>query len=320
MNTRFLRWALWAVRPLAVLALLGWGTGADSQILERLKSATPQTTQVKAQRLTLEQEQDLGREMAAKLIAYFHLYSSEALTRYVNLVGLTVAAQSDRQDVKYHFAVLDTDEINEFSAPGGYIFITRGTLALCEDESELAGVLAHEVGHVAAKHVVHGVERTMTMLPALEASQVTVPGAAQQGVFVQQVAKNIMTRLPGYVELPEQGPDYFQQLSRNILVKSLGHGLVPDDEYDADKRGATFAHAAGYRADGLEHLLLRVDKTIQEGGNSLWVPTQPPVRARIDRLQKFISEQHWEDTDRPRLPERLAQEKAALPKVRAPQP
>jgi len=69
--------------------------------------------------MTAQQEQELGREIAAKVIAYFHLYSDSELTRYVNLVGAIVTAQSEHGDLEYHFAVLDSDAVLTLSAPGG---------------------------------------------------------------------------------------------------------------------------------------------------------------------------------------------------------
>ena len=84
-----------------------------------------------AKPMSVEEEKDVGREVAAKVVGFSHLYKNDELRRYVNLVGATVAAQSERREIQYHFAVLDTDDINAFSAPGGYVFITRGAVALC---------------------------------------------------------------------------------------------------------------------------------------------------------------------------------------------
>ena len=285
-------WSHWAAGLLAVVALLGWSSSAEAQWLNKLKSVTDKAQKVKeASTVSVQQEQDLGREVAAKVIAYYHVFPSEPLTRYVNLVGATVAAQAERQDIKYHFAVLDTDDINAFSAPGGYVFITRGAVALCEDESELAGVLAHEVGHVAAKHVVHIIERDK----AAQAGADMAPGSS------------------GYVK-------YLEQISKNILVTLLDKGLPAGTEYDADGRGTKYAHAAGYPADGLERFLVKLGQATDQGATSRWSSTHPPVKDRNDRLQKQIAANNWQDTDRPRLAERLAMAKVALPKAASPKP
>ena len=101
----------------------------------------------------------IGRGVASTLAGYYTLDRNEKLTEYVNLVGLTVASSQPRSDIYYRFGVLDTDQVNAFATPGGYIFVTRGALALMQDEAELAGVLAHEVGHVNEKHVVKEIQK-----------------------------------------------------------------------------------------------------------------------------------------------------------------
>jgi predicted Zn-dependent protease len=281
---------LWTAALAAVLALLVSGSDATAQWRDKLKSVTDKGKKVQeaTKPMTVEQEQGIGREVAAKAIGFFHLYSNSAVTKYVNMVGATVAAQSERQDIQYHFAVLDSDNINAISAPGGYVFITRGALALCGDESELAGVLAHEVGHIAGKHVVHILERDKMMRAGMDEASAYVPGS-----------------------------DYLQKVSKNILVKLFDQGLAPDDEFDADARGVKYAHAAGYPADGLERFLTKLDQATNQGANSFWVRTHPPVNQRNPRIQKLIAGQHWEDTDRPRLAERFAVAKASLPKPKA---
>lgn len=232
--------------------------------------------------LTVDQEKGVGREVAAKLIGYYHLYNNPGLTHYVNLVGATVAAQSTRQDIQYHFAILDSNDINAFSAPGGYIFVTRGALALCEDESELAGVLAHEVAHVTDKHVVQVIEN----------DKKTRTG--------KEVASDYA-----------QGSPLLDRLA-NTGIKALTQGLAPKDEYQADHDGVEFAHSAGYPADGLERFLTRLDKATNQGANSFWTRTHPPVADRNAKIQQLITSNNWQDSDRPKLAERFVQETAAL--------
>jgi predicted Zn-dependent protease len=258
---------------------------ARAQIWNRIQKHLGQAQEAKETLapMTIAQEQDVGREVAAKLIAYFHLYRNDALTRSVNAVGNTVAAQSDRHDITYHFAVLDSSELNAFSAPGGYIFITRGALALCDDESELAGVLAHEVGHVTAKHVLHIVERDKILRKGMDEASAYTPGSA-----------------------------YLQKMSSAILVKIIDQGLAPADEFDADRLGVTYAYKAGYPADGLERFLTKLNQATNQGANSFWTRTHPPVADRNSRIQQLIASEHWEDAGRPRDAERYEQMVAVL--------
>jgi predicted Zn-dependent protease len=279
-------WAVSFGTLLALVTVCPQGHAQFGKWADRIKKHTEKVQQA-AKPMTVEQEKDVGREVAAKVVGFYGLYPNEELTRYVNLVGETVAAQSERQDIQYHFAVLDTDDINAFSAPGGYVFVTRGAVALCEDESELAGVLAHEVGHVAGKHVLHILERDKMMQAGMNEASAYVPGS-----------------------------DYLQKVSKNILVKLLDQGLAPGDEFDADARGVKYAHAAGYPADGLERFLIKLDQVTNQGANSFWTRTHPPVNDRNTRIQQEITSQHWEDTDRPRLADRFAAATAMLPRFK----
>jgi predicted Zn-dependent protease len=284
-RTEAFRTGLWAAQILSVLALLGPAPEARAQFGDFLKKAAQkaQTVQKALQPMTVEEEREVGREVAAKVVAFFHLYKNEPLTRYVNMVGATVAAQAERQDITYHFAILDSDDINAFSAPGGYIFITRGAVALCEDESELAGVLAHEVGHVAGKHVLKIVERDKAMRAGVDEARAHMPGSA-----------------------------YLHKMSKGILIKLIDQGLAPSDEFDADQRGIKYAHAAGYPADGLARFLTKLDQATEQGGKSFWTRTHPPVKDRNVRIQQTITAQHWEDADRPKLADRFAAETQVL--------
>ena len=284
-RTTAFRIGLWATQMVAVLALLGPAPEAQAQFGDFLKKAAEKAQKVQkaVQPMTVEEEREVGREVSAKVVAFFHLYKDEALTRYVNMVGATVAAQAERQDITYHFAVLDSDDINAFSAPGGYIFITRGAVVLCEDESELAGVLAHEVGHVAGKHVLKIVERDKALRAGMEEAKDRMPGSA-----------------------------YLHKMSKGILIKLIDQGLAPSDEYDADQRGVKYSHAAGYPADGLARFLTKLDQATEQGGKSFWTRTHPPVKDRNARIQQTITAQHWEDADRPKLADRFAAETKTL--------
>lgn len=262
----------------AALGLV-WGVpGAKAQIWQKIQQHAQKAQEVekKLRPMTAEEEKEVGREVAVKVIAFYHLYKNAGLTRYVTLVGSTVAAQAERKEISYHFAILDSNDINAFSAPGGYVFVTRGAVALCGDESELAGVLAHEVGHVDGKHVAHIIERDKALRVGMDEAQAHTPGGA-----------------------------YLQKMSAAVLTKVIDQGLAPGDEYDADARGVRYAHASGYPADGLERFLVKLDNATNQGAKSFWTRTHPPVKDRNDRIQAQITSQHWEDQGRPKLADRF---------------
>jgi predicted Zn-dependent protease len=289
MKTQKSSWKEFGIPDVLALAasLITTGTArAQFGGLKNIKDKA-QKAQEALKPMSVEEEKQVGREVAAKLIATFGLVPDDALIDYVNLVGGTVATQSERQEVPYRFAVLNSDTVNAFSAPGGYIFITRGALLLCEDEAELAGVLGHEVGHVAGRHVLKIFERDKAMRAGMDEAGSRMPGSK-----------------------------YLEDFSKKILIKVIDQGLVEGDEYDADQRGVKYAHAAGYPADGLSRFLAKLDEaTTSKGKTSFWTKTHPPIAKRNERLGSNISSQSWQDADKPKLADRYTTETGV---VRAP--
>ena len=112
--------------------------------------------------LSEEGEAELGREQHPKVLAEFGgAYDDPDLNRYVTSVGNFLAQTSERPDLDYTFTILDTPVVNAFALPGGYVYITRGLLALAENEAEVAGVLGHEIGHITARHTAERYGQTM---------------------------------------------------------------------------------------------------------------------------------------------------------------
>ena len=101
-----------------------------------------------ASNVSLEQEIQFGENMSAILLGTRGLNTNKALNQYVNHVGMWLASNTNRTDLPWHFGVIDSDAINAFAAPGGYIFITSGMVNTMNSEAELAAVLAHEIIHV----------------------------------------------------------------------------------------------------------------------------------------------------------------------------
>ena len=106
-----------------------------------------------------EQEIELGREAAAMMEEDLQLLQDEEVSGYVTRLGNELASRSGRADLAYTFQVVDTAEINAFALPGGFIYVHRGLIEAAENESELAGVLGHEIGDVVARHGVDQMRR-----------------------------------------------------------------------------------------------------------------------------------------------------------------
>ena len=240
-----------------LLLLIVLPTVAKAQgIGDRLRRAAQGVGRVAQTLLPIStpKEIEIGRNIAATIAGRYPVSTDTALTRYVNLVGLAVASEYPRDDIVYRFAVLETPDVNAFAAPGGYIFVTRGALQLMETESELAGVLGHEVAHVNRRHVIESIRKSDTMRAVRD--QVNISG----GVLDQVVGTGA-----------------------NVLFT----GLSRDDELEADSLGFEYAAAAGYDPAGLVTFVGRLQSHANEGPVADLMATHPRPQDRVDRLRRI---------------------------------
>lgn len=138
----------WALLVSAVAMAVGAGCAVNPV------SGVPELTLISA-----EQEKQIGSEEAKKVEQQMGLLDDSQFVPYLNQLGQRLAEQSPRKDVAYQFHLADMPEPNAFALPGGYVYVTRGLLALTNSEDELAGVVGHEIGHVAARHSVQKISR-----------------------------------------------------------------------------------------------------------------------------------------------------------------
>ncbi len=138
-----------------------------------------------------QQELDIGRKMAPEIAREYGSYESEPLQQYVNSVGQLIAESSDRPDLVYRFTVLNSPIVNAFALPGGYIFITRGLLSHMNSEAELAGVLAHETGHVTARHSVRQYTKAVSYQVGTSIASIFMPDVANFSNFMDLVFTTI---------------------------------------------------------------------------------------------------------------------------------
>ena len=200
---------------------------------------------------------ELGGQISAKLRDRFGVVQDRAVTKYVTLVGLTVARNSDEPGVPWQFIVLDTDGINAYAAPGGFVHITRGALGFLQSEAELAGVLGHEIGHVIEDHTVAAIRKG-------KAVQLTANATRSQ--VLQAVANK------GY---------------EMIFENAFDRG----DEIEADKVGVQASGKAGYKATSLTDFLNRLGERNKGNPdrNGLFA-SHPDIKARTDRIAKVASD------------------------------
>ncbi|MCC2636866.1 MAG: peptidase Ste24p [Moraxellaceae bacterium] len=198
-------------------------------------------------------EEKLGREVAGRLLGAAALVQDDALQKYVNKVGRYVAAQSDRPDLNWTFGVIESPSVNAFAAPGGYVFVTRGLYALLQNEAELAGVLAHEIGHVNARHHVRLMQKQRVV-------------SMGQEFLTQKAGKEDVKKLVGN--------------GAEILARSLDKA----SEFEADRLGVYYATRAGYDSYGLPAVLDRLQASGGSDRFTLLYKTHPLPSARLSAL------------------------------------
>ena len=208
-----------------------------------------------------EEECEIGRSMAANVAGKYGIVRDEQLTRYVSLVGEAIAAKSDRPDLPYHFAVLDTDIINAFSCPGGYVFVTRGALKAAGSEAELAGVLAHEISHVANRDIIKEIEKQKFFQAPNE------------------VAGTLLHTDPAVLKA-------VTSFGTGLLFK----GLSRSDEYAADRLSLAYTSRAGYSPAAYLVFLekLKNESGAPDAGVNLLFATHPQIDDRIKRVTKEL--------------------------------
>jgi len=207
--------------------------------------------------ISLKEECSIGGSVAIEIVARFGgVWKDEAATRRVNLVGKSLARYCDRPELDFKFGILNSETINAFSAPGGYVFITKGLYELVGDSDyELAGVLGHEITHVTQRHALKIIER----------------GELLSGISDLAAMKN---------EDFAKYSDAVNSITKTLFEK----GFDPKTEYEADRGGRALAALTGYAPGGLRAALVALQHEAAINKNRAIFSTHPPLQKRIDRL------------------------------------
>jgi len=200
------------------------------------------------------EERQIGEDVSTKIRARFGVVQDPAIHKYVTLLGTALAKESERPNLNWTFVVLDTDGVNAFASPGGIVHVTRGALALAKNEAEIAGVLGHEIGHVAHKHTVNAIKKSNAVKMGTD--------AAGRSSFLSS---------------------YANKAYEMILENNFDRG----DELDADKVGVELAAKSGYKAASLGDFLERLDERNKDQAqrNGLFA-SHPETKERIDKVRK----------------------------------
>ena len=187
------------------------------------------------------QELAMGQEADPQIIAQFGLYEDSSLQRFINEKGQAMAKISHRANIPYHFRVVDSEVLNAFAVPGGYVYFTRGIMAHFNNEAQFAGVLGHEIGHITARHTV----------------------AQQRNAILGQLGV-----IAGVIIAPD--------LARFAETASQGLGLLMlkfgrDAERQSDELGVEYSSKIGYDAKEMADFFLTLERK-SSGSESAELP------------------------------------------------
>jgi predicted Zn-dependent protease len=206
-----------------------------------------------------QEELAMGREITGRMLGAAPLVNDPVLQAYVNRVGRWIALQSERPDLPWRFAVIDTASINAFAAPGGYVMLTRGLYDILDNEAQLAGVLAHEIGHIVRRHHVTVLQKSAAL---------------------------------------SAGSQLAQRDNRSALINNMigtgaevfARGLDKSAEYEADAIGIVLAARAGYNPFGLIDVLHKMEaRGTADASLALLFKTHPLPGDRLAHLGELLT-------------------------------
>lgn len=209
------------------------------------------------------QEIAMGQQADPQIIAQFGLYGDSSLQRFINEKGRQMAAISHRPNLEYHFRIVDSEVLNAFAVPGGYVYFTRGIMAHFNNEAEFAGVLGHEIGHITARHSV--IQQRNQIL-------------GQVGILAGVI---INPELGRFADLASQG--------LGLLFLKFGR----DDERQSDELGVEYSTKIGYDAKQMSHFFSTLERQGAKSGSAElpeFLSTHPNPGDRLATTAKLATE------------------------------
>jgi len=209
----------------------------------------------------VEKEIAIGRDVSSGLLGSSPLVDDPEAQVYVNQIGRWLTLQTERPDLPWTFGIIDTDTVNAFAAPGGYVFVTRGLFIMLRNEAELAGVMGHEIAHVVRRHHLEAIESKLRA----------------------EVATDVAGML---VEYDSDSVDALVGAGMQVYSK----GLDRDDELEADRMGVVIAARSGYDPYGLPAMLMSVyERDSNDEALAFLTSTHPPAGDRLRQLDEAMA-------------------------------
>jgi predicted Zn-dependent protease len=231
-----------------------------------------------AKEFSQEDEIGLGEALTASFLGASPLHPDASLQRYVNRVGKWVALHSDRADLPWTFAVIDTETINAFAMPGGSVIVSSGLLKRLNNEAELAGVLAHEIAHVVKRHQLQAIQSGMqadfwkSVGTSVAADRVKIGGGAV-GSAVGSMAKPYLLDAAGNL------------IKDGFFLRPLDRSM----EEEADQLAVVIATRSGYDPYGLAAALSMLAQYKGDADAASVFSTHPPASDRLVKLEPVLA-------------------------------
>ena len=261
------------------LACFQWTTANADQFRVRLHDLFGQKTLAE----DVIAEIRFGRHIAARILGQEKTYDDPKLTRYIRLVGNSLAMHSSRTDINFHFGILDKEIPNAYSAPGGYVFITLGAIKLAQDEAELAAIIAHEIAHISERHIV---------------KELKIKGQEDSGLTG-------LTRLLGATG--DTARIALSKATDKALEILFNEGYKVTEEAEADRTAILLLAETGYDPTALQRYLQRIEEN--KADNDARSKTHPTSEDRYRKLSELIKAEGLEDPEFKKLRERFMSHK-----------
>ena len=215
--------------------------------------------------ISTQDEVRLGQQTAAQLNRELPLVQDAAALQYINQLGRSIAQRADHRGINYNFYIVNAPEVNAFAVPGGHVYVNRGLIERASNVSELAGVLAHEIGHVVHRHGIEQWQRAQN---------------ANLGLAVL------------YGVLLGRSPSGIEQAAIQIGGAGVFSGYSRDAEREADRTAIQYMLASGYHPQGLVTMFesLLAERQRNPGAVEQWFATHPTTQERINSTRAAINQ------------------------------
>ena len=280
--------ALWAA-GLALLCLFVFGCAEAVRVGTTISAGTGKISKEEKERLdrlaaqseraarpmTDQEEHFLGRAVAATILGRYRLFRNDRATRYLNEAGQSLALGSDRPFTfaGYRFGILDSEEVNALSCPGGTILLTRGMLRRAQNEEELAAILAHEIGHVSGRDGLKAIQqaRWMEVAALIGSEAARKAGGAETAKLVSLFEGSV------------------QDVVKTLLVS----GYSREQEVAADRSALFLLQRFGYDPGALPDFLRKLGREQTGAGKAGMFATHPGMAGRETEARSLIAANRW---------------------------